>query len=591
MPPQNIFKLKETGDIFTFKGGKPLLLQLGTLGQDVPGQNFGAKLPGIYEKIKTATGIDYNALPTLGVEEAAEKFTGKRNPNRFFAQAQSGSLADFTQAGGEPISQATQPQTPQGAVTQTFTTPSGVQVQAPQLPQIQPTTQQPQPTQQPVQQPGQQPTVQGANQTLQEIQKLLGLAKQQEAADVTAGKKQTFKPGTATPVEPPQASNLPSVGVLGQDLTQTSTKDLLSTYGSEQISFNDILAQIKSSFGFDKSTAEIEKLDNQKLEELAAVSDNPWLSETLRSKKSATITDKYEKKRDALVDRLKLNQDLAGKALDVFHKEREFRKDLLFKQLDLKAKEIDRQKGFELGPGQQRFEFNPQTGQYESVAAVAAKPEELAGTIKEYQQALQLGLIPKGTSFQDFQAGKKPPTAAQETVATYASRIEQSNPILLKLTPQISGMNLLNFEAQIKAPATFQSNEMQQYMQSARNFINAVLRRESGAVISPSEFSEARKQYLPQPGDSSETLKQKEANRTLVFNSFKNAAGPAYQSIDELLKTDTTNLISQVDDDIKKKGSSYANREQLLEALIPFYPELTEQEIATRVYTLIPDKK
>jgi hypothetical protein len=123
MPP-NVFKLKETGDIFTFKGGKPLLLQLGTLGQDVPGQNFGAKLPGIYEKIKQQTGIDYNALPTLGVEEAAEKFTGKRNPNRFFAQAQSGSLADFTQAGGEPISQATQPQTPQGAVTQTFTTPS-----------------------------------------------------------------------------------------------------------------------------------------------------------------------------------------------------------------------------------------------------------------------------------------------------------------------------------------------------------------------------------------------------------------------------------------------------------------------------------
>ena len=130
---------------------------------------------------------------------------------------------------------------------------------------------------------------------------------------------------------------------------------------------------------------------------------------------------------------------------------------------------------------------------------------------------------------------EKPPTQAQSTVAGYAARLEQAEPTLNTLENDISGMNFLSYEAQIRAPATFQSAKIQQYMQASRNFINANLRRESGAVISPSEFSEARKQYLPQPGDTAETLTQKELNRKLVFQNLKRAAGTAFASVDELL--------------------------------------------------------
>ena len=58
--------------------------------------------------------------------------------------------------------------------------------------------------------------------------------------------------------------------------------------------------------------------------------------------------------------------------------------------------------------------------------------------------------------------------------------------------------------------AEFHANpEQQQIEQAQRNFINAVLRRESGAVISPEEFDNARKQYFPQPGDEPASIAQK----------------------------------------------------------------------------------
>jgi hypothetical protein len=53
----------------------------------------------------------------------------------------------------------------------------------------------------------------------------------------------------------------------------------------------------------------------------------------------------------------------------------------------------------------------------------------------------------------------------------------------------------------------------QQVMQAQRDFINSILRKESGASISPAEFANAKRQYFPQPNDKPETLAQKVKNR------------------------------------------------------------------------------
>jgi hypothetical protein len=63
-----------------------------------------------------------------------------------------------------------------------------------------------------------------------------------------------------------------------------------------------------------------------------------------------------------------------------------------------------------------------------------------------------------------------------------------------------------------------QSDQQQQVEQAQRDFINAVLRRESGAAIAPSEFANANQQYFPQPGDKPKTLEQKRRNRQIATN-------------------------------------------------------------------------
>lgn len=71
-----------------------------------------------------------------------------------------------------------------------------------------------------------------------------------------------------------------------------------------------------------------------------------------------------------------------------------------------------------------------------------------------------------------------------------------------------------------------QSDAQQQVEQAQRNFVNAVLRQESGAAINEGEFNNAKKQYFPQPGDSPAVIEQKRLNREAAIQGFEVSAGP-----------------------------------------------------------------
>lgn len=71
------------------------------------------------------------------------------------------------------------------------------------------------------------------------------------------------------------------------------------------------------------------------------------------------------------------------------------------------------------------------------------------------------------------------------------------------------------------------SPDAQKFEQAKRDFVNAVLRRESGAVISEEEFANADQQYFPQPGDSPQVIEQKRRNRENAVKAFELSAGPA----------------------------------------------------------------
>jgi hypothetical protein len=73
------------------------------------------------------------------------------------------------------------------------------------------------------------------------------------------------------------------------------------------------------------------------------------------------------------------------------------------------------------------------------------------------------------------------------------------------------------------------SVEYQKYEQAKRDFVNAQLRRESGAAISQGEFTSAEKQYFPVPGDSPEVIKQKSANRRAAVEAMGREGGQGYR--------------------------------------------------------------
>jgi hypothetical protein len=73
------------------------------------------------------------------------------------------------------------------------------------------------------------------------------------------------------------------------------------------------------------------------------------------------------------------------------------------------------------------------------------------------------------------------------------------------------------------------STERQKYNQAKADFINAQLRRESGAAISESEFTNADKQYFPVPGDPPELIKQKAANRRAALEAMGREGGQSYR--------------------------------------------------------------
>lgn len=124
----------------------------------------------------------------------------------------------------------------------------------------------------------------------------------------------------------------------------------------------------------------------------------------------------------------------------------------------------------------------------------------------------------------------KPATQAQYTVAGYAQRVNDAGQQIDNLTEKITKLNPIGYGIASKLPSWLQTSELQQYDQASRNLINAILRRESGAVISDQEFDNAYKQYLPKPGDSAETIAQKKKNRESVLNNYQQASGGAYSS-------------------------------------------------------------
>jgi len=150
---------------------------------------------------------------------------------------------------------------------------------------------------------------------------------------------------------------------------------------------------------------------------------------------------------------------------------------------------------------------------------------------------------------------KKPPTESQQRAALYGKRVLEAEQALQQLEKAGFDPSTINpLTSPLQAPANLfhsikipyladegivpnvlKTGNRQSLEQAEDNFINATLRRESGAVISDAERANARRQYFPQFGDSDKVKEQKKRNRETVIKALlQEAAGEQVVSDEEL---------------------------------------------------------
>lgn len=156
----------------------------------------------------------------------------------------------------------------------------------------------------------------------------------------------------------------------------------------------------------------------------------------------------------------------------------------------------------------------------------------------DHRNAMELARL-KGEQDRRTEGAKlsqKAPTGEQFKVAGYGKRLEQSEKVFTDLAAKgynradiqegaISGLGNAPLIGGLVRP--FQSEQLKMQQQAEDNFLNAVLRRESGAAIADSERESGSRQYFPRPGDSPEVLAQKAENRRLVADTFRAEGGQA----------------------------------------------------------------
>lgn len=183
---------------------------------------------------------------------------------------------------------------------------------------------------------------------------------------------------------------------------------------------------------------------------------------------------------------------------------------------------------------------DPGTQQYAAAYAHYSRPK----TYQDPNTGLMTTVMPDMSSFKkptfsgapgqfgpqttQVRIGSPVLSEAQSKAIGFYNRMTASNKTLEEVAG--AGANLFGRLAeQFPGGNYLQSPEYQRFEQARRDFINAQLRRESGAVINPSEFENADRQYFPVPGDGPEVIAQKARNRKIAIQNMRRSGTPGYK--------------------------------------------------------------
>ncbi len=146
-------------------------------------------------------------------------------------------------------------------------------------------------------------------------------------------------------------------------------------------------------------------------------------------------------------------------------------------------------------------------------------------------------------------------TAEESQAALFGDRAASSHGTISKFEdfynrPGGTAAGLLEKKLPETAFNLLAGNDQQQLMNAKRSFVNALLRRESGAAINAGEFTSYDKEYFPQPGDSAQVIEQKRQHRQEVIEGLFRSAGPRY--------TPPSGYISRKEEEGTPKSGNYS---------------------------------
>lgn len=124
-------------------------------------------------------------------------------------------------------------------------------------------------------------------------------------------------------------------------------------------------------------------------------------------------------------------------------------------------------------------------------------------------------------------ASEKPLTEFQGKAVTFGTRAAQSHNILNAMEENVNPVSVAASRKGGMLVNWALDPQTRQVEQAQRDFINAVLRQESGAAIGQTEYESAARQYFPEAGDPPELVAQKRAAREMQIRGFTRQAGPA----------------------------------------------------------------
>lgn len=142
---------------------------------------------------------------------------------------------------------------------------------------------------------------------------------------------------------------------------------------------------------------------------------------------------------------------------------------------------------------------------------------------------------PEGkTVFTTSQEKATRPSQTEFAARGFADKARQADMVLNSLVSK--GFDPAGPEAGLGAilPNFAKTSSVQQSEQALRQFVNAILRRESGAAIPQAELENYRKQYWPSFGDSREVLSQKTNARRIAITGLEKEGERVSSAIDDV---------------------------------------------------------